>query len=78
MANIFTYRERTEKNKTIGQALTAAEAILKQKGYTQTCTNALQGRELTQAIVDGRNEQLDSSHRRRHHFPRRRLDLNHD
>jgi hypothetical protein len=51
MSIIYTFKERTVKNKTVQMAVTAALALLKDKGETQVCTDMVQKRDRDEAIT---------------------------
>ena len=47
----YTYKERTEKKYTVAQALSAAEAILKQKHVKGICMNSVRRYNATDLIT---------------------------
>lgn len=48
---MYTFRERTVKSKTVGDALASAERVLRKRGIRVTCTNAISGKELSDKIT---------------------------
>jgi hypothetical protein len=48
---MFTYRERTVKNMTVGNAVANAKGVLKEKNITVYCSNAVSGRDLNENIT---------------------------
>ena len=48
---MFTHREKTVKNKTVGDAVAAAKSALKEHGITKYCSNAITFRTLDEKIT---------------------------
>jgi hypothetical protein len=49
--SIFTFSERTVKNKTVSQAVSQATEVLKSKGVNTLCTNKVLKRDYNEKIT---------------------------
>jgi hypothetical protein len=48
---MFTHREKTLKNTTVAAAIANAKSVLKEKGVTTYCSNAVSGRDPNEEIT---------------------------
>jgi hypothetical protein len=48
---MFTHREKTVKNKTVADAIAAAKSVLKERGITKYCINAVSRRDTNEQIT---------------------------
>jgi len=48
---MYTFREKTLKNRTVGEAVASAERVLRKRGIRSTCINAVSGMQMSDLIT---------------------------